>query len=112
MSKMTADEYLAQCRMSCCDRLADPELFGTNNLQTNALRVESIRDTGPRCGQKPPSHWADGAKARGWGAWCYSGGSAAVYGHCDADCPMKDFFLRHAPYKHLRALADANTPKE
>jgi hypothetical protein len=105
---MTVYDYLDSCRENCSDRISDKALFGGDALQANALRVESMRDTSPRCGLKPPIHWAQGAKDRGFGMWCYSGGSAAVYGHCACDmrdCPKLQSFLRTAPRAELRKYA-------
>lgn len=48
--------------------------------QRNALRVELVPSTGPRCSRRPP----DG---RGL-SWLLSGGSALAYGSCCAQkCP-------------------------
>ena len=103
--KLTVEEYLQKCRDECSSRLADKSFFYPDSLQQNALRVETLRDMSPRCGEKMPEHWHKDAKARGWGMWIFSGGTAAVFGHCDSDCPLRNFFLRTAPYKHLRKLA-------
>lgn len=109
--KPTVDEYLRKCRDECVSRLADKSFFGGDSLQLNALRIETLRDMSPRCGEKMPAHWSDSAKNRGWGIWIMSGGTADVFGHCNADCPLRNFFLRSAPYKHLRELA-APEPQE
>jgi len=106
MPKITATEYLQKCMDECSDKLADPYFFSSNTLQKNALRVESMRDMSPRCGLKMPEHWPDDVKNRGYGIWLYSGGTAEVFGHCSyADCPRRNGFLRQAPWKHLRKLA-------
>lgn len=109
--KLTAEEYLQKCRDECGCRLADKSLFAKDSLQRNALRIETLRDMSPRCGEKMPAHWADSVKKRGWGIWIMSGGTAEVFGYCNAECPLRNFFLRSAPYKHLRELA-APEPEE
>jgi hypothetical protein len=99
MGKPTADiqEHLKRCRENCVSRLSDPAFFDENSLQKNALRVEGLRDMSDRCGEKPPEHWSEGAKRRGWGMWVFSGGSASVFGHCElASCPRLTEFMRWA----------------
>lgn len=103
--KITVHEYLQKCREECGNRLADKSFFEPDSLQRNALRVEALRDMSPRCGMKMPEHWAESVKERGWGLWIFSGGTAEVFGHCDGNCPLRNFFLRTAPYKYLRELA-------
>lgn len=100
-----ASEYLQKCMNNCTSRIAEECFFKENDLQRNALRVESLRDMSPRCGEKMPEHWHEDVKKRGWGIWIFSGGSASVFGYCDANCPRKNEFLRTAPYKGIRALA-------
>ena len=108
-----AQTYLKKCMDECGDKLSDPSFFADDSPQCNALRVENMRDMSPRCGHKLPEHWNEAAKKRGWGRWIYSGGSASVFGHCVySDCPLKEFFLRHAPLKSIRDLADAGGTAE
>jgi hypothetical protein len=109
--KLNADvtEYLRQCAANCTSRLAEPCFFGRDTLQQNTLRVESLRDMSPRCGEKMPEHWHEDVKRRGWGIWVFSGGSVSVFGHCTLDdCPRKNEFLRTAPNKKIRALANVS----
>ena len=92
--------YIQNCREYCSSRIDSG--FNADSRQANALRVETLRDRSPRCGMKPPAHWAEGAKAQGWGLWVMSGGSPSVFGHCDQECPMREFWARTAPTKRLR----------
>ena len=50
--KIAVDEYLQKCRDECGCRLADKSLFAKDSLQQNALRIETLRDMSPRCGEK------------------------------------------------------------
>jgi len=107
MNVTKANEYLKKCMDNCSDKLSDPSFFAGNKLQSNALRGEGLRDISPRCGCKMPAQWSDGAKRRGWGMWIFSGGTAEVFGHCRyTDCPRRNEFLRTAPRKEIRKLAD------
>jgi len=102
MTKTSADlnAYIQNCREYCSSRIDNG--FAPSSRQANALRVETLRDESPRCGMKPPEQWSDGAKSHGWGLWVMSGGSPSVFGHCDQDCPMREFWVRTAPTKRLR----------
>jgi len=100
--KVTVEEYLKKSREECGDRI-DLSLHDLDQNQSNALRVEALRDKCDRCGNKPPEQWSDSAKKSGWGRWVFSGGSPSVFGVCQLnECPKREFFLRHAPYKHIR----------
>ncbi len=72
-NKVSEHEYLLKCQAECGDRMSDASLFKIDVLQKNSLRVESLRDTSARCGQKPPEHCHDDAKRRGWGMLVFSG---------------------------------------
>jgi len=96
---MTIEEYMSKCRINCNDRISESCFFEENGLQKNALRVETLRDTTPRCGLKMPNQWHESVKRRGWGMWVFSGGSASVFGHCNHDCPRRTEFIRTAPKK-------------
>lgn len=76
-----AISYLRACMDYCDEKLSDQSFFGHNSLQVNALRVESMRDTSPRCGLKPEhgsEAWKKDILKRGWGIWIFSGGGASV----------------------------------
>lgn len=106
-------EYLQNCQTYCSDRISDPSLFTPDSIQQNALRVETLRDISPRCGRKPPEHWHAETKNRGWGTWVFSGGCPSVFGPCSlAACPMRNFFLKSAPQKHIRKLAATEASHE
>lgn len=53
----------------------------------NALNIE-MGTPAARCLNKKPSHWPKDSSALRWIA---SGGSALVFGPCNADCPLKVF---------------------
>ena len=108
---MTFDEYMAKCREHCTDRLAEACFFEENGMQKNALRVETLRDTSPRCGLKIPSQWNESAKRRGWGLWLFSGGTASIFGHCDNNCPRRAEFIQTAPKKAWRNEPRPEPPK-
>ena len=99
------NSYITNCREHCSSRIDSG--FMADARQSNALRVETLRDTSPRCGMKPPAQWSEGAKRQGWGLWVMSGGSPSVFGHCDQDCPMRGFWAKTAPTKRLRAAGGA-----
>lgn len=107
-SQLSVEDYLIKSQKECSDRFTEPSFFAQNDLQNNALRVESLRDITPRCGKKMPEHWPESVKKRGWGIWIFSGGTAEVFGFCSLkDCPKREFFLRSSPYKHIRKEAEA-----
>ena len=104
--------YIVQC-LENCDQRIPLDFYENDSMQSNALRVETLRDKCVRCGMKPPEHWAQSAKDRGWGLWVYSGGSPSVYAPCDiSDCPRKEFFIRTAPIKAWRELAELQEETE
>ena len=105
MKLISKEDYLKKCMSECGDKI-DPSLHTSDSIQKNALRVETIRDKCARCGNKIPKQWSEGAKKAGWGRWIFSGGPVSVFGACEShNCPKINFFLRHAPYKHLRNMA-------
>lgn len=95
--------YIHKCQDNCSSKIP-ADFYENDSMQHNALRVEVLRDKCVRCGEKPPEHWPDAAKNRGWGLWVFSGGSPSVYGACEyRNCPMMDFFIKTAPKKEWRA---------
>lgn len=102
MAFKTFNDYIDSCIKHCTSRL-DELMFDADEKQSNAIRVESLRDKSDRCGSKMPEHWSKEVKQRGWGIWIFSGGSPSVFGHCQKnDCPMMRFFIKSAPRKKWR----------
>lgn len=71
------------CSRATCPHRIEPEPLP---LQKNALRIE-VFTPATRCLLKLPEHWSKGAKHPGALRWIGSGGSALVFGTCDANCP-------------------------
>ena len=57
-----ATGYLQKCMNDCTSRIAEECFFQENDLQRSALRLESLRDMSPRCGEKMPEHWHEDVK--------------------------------------------------